>query len=119
MERNLKIAVLIDGEIDSSGEAIAIAFRGMRPTRFFGEHTMGVSINNTNFLLPDGANMILTIGVQVDRKGIEHQDGVEPDVITPSPKETVPPAQDETVKGAERWLYSQATESKAGKEDQK
>jgi C-terminal processing protease CtpA/Prc len=104
MQGNPKIAVLIDSETASSGEATAIAFRGRAHTRFFGEHTMGVSTNNTNFLLPDGANMILTVGVLVDRDGDEYEEGLPPDVMTPSPTEIVPLEKDETVKTAEQWL---------------
>ena len=104
MQGNPKIAVLIDGETASSGEATAIAFRGRPHTRFFGEHTLGVSTNNTNFLLPDGANMILTVGVSVDRDGNEYEEGLAPDVMTPSPAEIVPLEKDETVKTAEQWL---------------
>jgi hypothetical protein len=65
---------------------------------------MGVSTNNTNFLLPDGANMILTVGVLVDRDGDEYEEGLPPDVMTPSPTEIVPLEKDETVKTAEQWL---------------
>lgn len=101
---NPKIAVLIDDETASSGEATAIAFRGRAHTRFFGEHTLGVSTVNTNFLLPDGANMILTVGVLVDRDGDEYEEGLPPDVMTPSPTGIVPLEKDETVKTAERWL---------------
>lgn len=106
---NPAIAFLIDGETASSGEATAIAFRGRPRTRFFGEHTLGASTNNTNFLLPDGANVILTVGVLVDRNGNEYEDGFAPDVATASPKEILPPDQDETVQAAGRWLASEAT----------
>lgn len=104
MQGNPKTAVLIDDGTASSGEATAIAFRGRAHTRFFGEHTMGVSTSNTNFLLPDGANMILTVGVYVDRDGDEFEEGLPPDVMTPSPTEIVPIEKDETVKAAEQWL---------------
>ena len=108
VQGNPRVAVLIDGETASSGEAAAIAFRGRPHTRFFGEHTLGASTNNTNFLLPDGANMILTVGVLVDRDGDEYEEGLAPDATTPSPKEIVP--LDETVKTAEPWPASEAPE---------
>jgi carboxyl-terminal processing protease len=101
---NTRVAVLIDGGTASSGEAIAIAFRGKAQTRYFGQHTMGVSTNNTNFPLSDGANMILTVGVSADRYGNEYEDGLAPDVPVPSPKQMIPPEQDETVATAVRWL---------------
>lgn len=104
MQGNPKIAVLIDSETASSGEATAIAFRGRRHTRFFGERTLGASTNNTNFLLPDGANMILTVGVLVDRDGNEYEEGLAPDVTTASPTKIAPLEGDETVTKAEQWL---------------
>jgi hypothetical protein len=45
-KRTPKVAVLIDRRTGSSGEAIAIAFRGRPETRFFGDHTEGASIAN-------------------------------------------------------------------------
>lgn len=108
LQGNPRIAVLIDSETASSGEATAIAFRGKPQTRFFGEHTMGASTNNTNFLLTDGANMILTVGVLVDRDGDEYEEGLPPDVTTTSPTEIVLPEMDETVKTAEQWLSDRA-----------
>jgi carboxyl-terminal processing protease len=112
---NPRIAVLIDGGTASSGEAIAIAFRGRPNTRFFGEHTMGASTNNTGFQLPDGANMVLTIGVDVDREGKEFEDGLDPDVVVASPKEMVAPEQDQAVKAAEQWLAAGIATSDASK----
>jgi len=103
---NLPVAVLIDIGTASSGEAVAVAFRGKPNTRFFGEHTQGVSTDNTNFLLSDGANMILTIGVYVDRSGKEYEDGIEPDVKIASPKDSQPPDADNAINEAEQWLGS-------------
>ncbi len=54
-----RVAVLIDRRTGSSGEAIAIAFRGRPDTRFFGEHTEGVSTANTVVNLSDGASLWL------------------------------------------------------------
>jgi hypothetical protein len=48
--------------------------------------------------------MILTVGVYVDRDGDEYEEGLPPDVMTPSPTEIVPLEKDETVKTAEQWL---------------
>lgn len=102
-----RLAILIDRGTGSSGEAVAVAFRGKPYTRFFGQHTQGVSTNNTNFRLSDGANMILTIGVYVDRTGKEYEDGIEPDVMTASPSELQEsPGRDDAINTAEKWLLS-------------
>ena len=103
---NLPVAVLIDRGTASSAEAVAVAFRGKPQTRFFGEHTLGVSTANNNYVLSDGANMILTIGVYVDRNGKEYEDGIEPDVRIASQEDLQAPLveRDKAINAAEQWL---------------
>ena len=112
---SVPVAVLIDRGTASSGEAVAVAFRGKPHTRFFGEHTLGVSTNNNNYVLSDGANMILTIGVYVDRNGQEYENGIEPDVriasqedLQPSPVE-----RDKVISAAEQWITSETEENRS------
>ncbi|TVZ56893.1 peptidase S41-like protein [Lutibacter sp. Hel_I_33_5] len=81
-----KIAVLIDGETGSSGEAIAIAFKGMKNTKFFGQSTYGISTGNDVFVLSDGTKMVLTTSIFVDRNKKIYGGKVEPDAITYQPK---------------------------------
>jgi C-terminal processing protease CtpA/Prc len=97
-------AVLIDRSTGSSGEAIAIAFRGRGHTRFFGEHTQGVSTVNTTILLSDGAELWLTIGVQADRYGKEYVNGFAPDEVLESAKHVMQPSSDPVVQAALSWL---------------
>jgi carboxyl-terminal processing protease len=59
------VAVLVDSSTGSSGEVMAVAFRARPRTRFFGQPTAGVSTTNQGFRLPDGANMVITIGAYV------------------------------------------------------
>jgi len=98
------VAVLIDRSTGSSGEALAIAFRGRERTRFFGEHTAGVSTVNETFSLSDGASLLLTIGVQADRTGKQYPDGLAPDEAIPIGNETLPPDRDPVVQAALAWL---------------
>jgi len=98
------VAVLIDRSTGSSGEAIAVAFRGRAHTRFFGQHTEGVSTVNEVFPLSDGASLWLTIGVQADRTGKQYPDGISPDVTLPEASEPVFPSLDPAVRAAEDWL---------------
>jgi hypothetical protein len=81
------VAVLIDRGTASSGEAIAISFRGRPNTRFFGRHTHGESTSNNGFSLPDGANLVLTTAIEEDRTGKAYPDGVSPDVELPEDKQ--------------------------------
>jgi carboxyl-terminal processing protease len=99
-----KVAVLIDHNTGSSGEAIAIAFRGRPDTRFFGEHTAGVSTVNETFGLSDGASLLLTIGVGADRTGRQYTSGLAPDVAISGGNAILPPAGDPVVQSALDWL---------------
>jgi len=101
------VAVLLDRRTGSSGEAIAIAFRGRPLTRFFGQHTQGVSTGNETFALSDGASLWLTVGVQADRTGKQYIDGLDPDVLTRPTDTIVSDDQDPTLQAAFRWLLLQ------------
>ncbi len=110
------VAVLIDRSTGSSGEAIAVAFRGRIHTRFFGQHTEGVSTVNQVFPLSDGASMWLTIGVQADRTGKQYPDGLSPDVTLPGANERLAPSLDPVVKTAEDWLNSASEGHEIGRQ---
>jgi hypothetical protein len=99
-----EVAVLIDRSTGSSGEAIAVAFRGRPHTRFFGEHTAGVATVNESFELSDGATLWLTVGVQADRTGRQYPNGLAPDVAIPGTNAILPPAGDPVVQSALDWL---------------
>jgi hypothetical protein len=103
------VAVLIDRSTGSSGEAMAIAFRGRSNTRFFGEHTQGTSTVNQRFPLSDGADLWLTIGIQADRNGKEYLDGLEPDEAFPAATEVMNPSKDPVVQAALDWLNQAST----------
>ena len=98
------VAVLIDRSTGSSGEAIAVAFRGRPQTRFFGEHTQGVSTVNYPFQLIDGATMWITIGVQADRTGKKYPDGFAPDEEIPVGDKGPPEDQDRVLQAGLAWL---------------
>lgn len=100
------VAVLIDRSTGSSGEAMAVAFRGRPHTRFFGEHTQGSSTVNQEIDLSDGAQLWLTVGVQADRNGKQYTDGLAPDETLPRASAALPPAQDPVVQAALEWLSS-------------
>lgn len=72
-------AILIDRGTASSGEAMAVAFRGYSNTRFFGEPTYGASTATRGFPLSDGANLVLAVSTFMDRNGTIYPDGIAPD----------------------------------------
>lgn len=97
------VAVLLDHATGGSGEAIAIAFAGRKKERSFGIHTAGGTGCCARFPLPDGAWLAMDFGVEEDRLGHAHPEGLEPDVpVTGSPATN--PELDPVVKAAEDWL---------------
>lgn len=104
MKNSPAVAVLIDNWTGSSGESVAIALRGRPRTRFFGEHTQGVSTENEVFKLSDGATMWLTIGVGADRTGKQYLNGLDPDEVVKGSDQPVSPESDPVVMRAVKWL---------------
>jgi hypothetical protein len=102
------VAVLIDRNTGSSGDAIAIAFRGRPNTRFFGEHTQVDSTANQTFDLSDGATIWLTVSVQADRTGKQYIDGLSPDEAFPAATQAAQPSSDPVVQAALDWLSRSA-----------
>ena len=84
-----RVAVLTNCAVASSGEAVAIAFRGRPNTRSFGTATRGLSTSNEGYPLSDGATLLLTVSTMADRNLTLYGNFVVPDEITPTPGETV------------------------------
>lgn len=91
-----RVAVLTDAMTASSGEAVAIAFRGRSATRAFGTPTCGLSTANRGFPLSDGGMLVLTVSVMADRTGTPYGGPVVPDEVIEDP--------DTVVKRALEWL---------------
>ena len=79
------VAVLIGQGTVSSGEAVAVAFRGRSGARFYGGASYGFSTGNESFRLPDGALLVITSARFADRTGAVHQGPLLPDVPTAGP----------------------------------
>jgi hypothetical protein len=76
---NPKVAVLLNGAIGSSGEAITIAFIGRPNTKSFGVATCGLSTANTSFTLSNGYILNLTTAYMADRNQVIYGQTVTPD----------------------------------------
>ena len=61
------VAVLINGEVASSGEIATISFVGRPNTRFFGAPTCGISQARKGFTLNDGATLWLAVRNSADK----------------------------------------------------
>ncbi|MGM7678461.1 S41 family peptidase [Microbacterium sp. A94] len=64
------IAVLQDSMTASSGEAVATSFRGLDHVESFGTDSYGYTSGNVPRTLYDGAQIVLTTSVYVDRDGV-------------------------------------------------
>jgi carboxyl-terminal processing protease len=101
---NPPVAVLIDHATSSSGEAMAVAFRGRPRTRSFGEPTYGIPTANEGFKLRDGALLLLTVAVDADRTGHAYDSSLIPDELVSTRRgETT----DLGVQAATTWLHNQ------------
>jgi carboxyl-terminal processing protease len=91
-----RVAVLTDVGVVSSGEAIAIAFRGRPNTRSFGTATCGLSTGVNQIPLKSGGRLAVVTSVMMDRDKHAYGGVVDPDV----------PIADRTaaVRAAVEWL---------------
>jgi C-terminal processing protease CtpA/Prc len=98
-------AVLTDARTASSGEAIAVAFRGRPNTRTFGSATFGVPTANAGHTLSDGGVIWLMSALDMDRTGKQYIDPLPPDEQVSA---TAAPATDDATAGAAlAWLAAQ------------
>jgi hypothetical protein len=79
----LRVAVLTDTAVASSGEAVVIAFKGRPDTRSFGDRTCGKSTANEAYPMSDGATLNLTGAVMADRNRTPYGSFVQPDENVP------------------------------------
>ncbi len=93
------VAVLMGARTASSGEAVALAFRGQASSRSFGQPSAGFSTGNRPTKLVDGTTLLLTHNVMADRNGQGDGASLQPDQATASGPDTLAAAQ--------AWLLAQ------------
>lgn len=81
------IALLLDGNVASSAEMVAISFKGNKNTRFFGTSTKGYTTANESFELTDGSLLSLAVASTLSRDKTEYTGVVDPDELTDTPLE--------------------------------
>lgn len=101
------VAVLIGPSTISSGEGMALAFRGQALTRSFGQPTAGCTTCNQGYALRDGAEIFLTVGVNVDRTGQRYGGAIQPDEVVAGDQAALCAA-------ASAWLQSTMHERNPG-----
>lgn len=77
---NPKIAILTSRWTVSSGEFVAVAFKGQKNTKFFGEKTGGFTTNNSWEVINNEIALVISTGVYSDRNGNKYDQNVEPDI---------------------------------------
>jgi C-terminal processing protease CtpA/Prc len=89
---NPRVALLTDIGVASSGEAIAIAFRGRPNTRSFGTATCGLSTAVNQLPLKQGGRIGVVTSVMADRTKTPYGKTVDPDEVVKDPAAVVPRA---------------------------
>jgi hypothetical protein len=84
-----KVAVLTDGGVASSGEAITVFFRGRPNTRSFGTPTCGHHHLQQMFTLSDGATLALAVSEHADRTKRQYAGRINPDELVADPEQVV------------------------------
>jgi hypothetical protein len=82
------VAILLGSGTMSSGEILALGFKGQRNVRFFGQHTRGLTTANRTMRLANGGMVGLTTARILDRTGMAHEGPVLPDETTAEPLQT-------------------------------
>ena len=75
-----KIAVLTSRWTVSSGELVAVAFKGQENVQFFGEATGGYTTNTGWQVFDNKIALVIATGVYCDRNGVSYDINVRPDV---------------------------------------
>ncbi len=74
-----KIAVLTSRWTASSGELVAVCFKGQANTKFFGEATGGYTTNTGWDVINNEIALVIATGVYCDRNGQSYDQNIEPD----------------------------------------
>ncbi|MEJ2791702.1 S41 family peptidase [Pseudoxanthomonas sp. CCNWLW251] len=93
------LAVILGPGTMSSGEILALGFKGQRNVRFFGQPTRGATTANASMRLSNGGMVALTTAHIQDRRGVIHQGPVVPDETT-----------DQPLQAARAWLVKQCAQ---------
>jgi len=81
------VAIILGPRTMSSGEILAIGFKGQRNVRFFGRPTGGYTTSNRSIPLENGGVLALTTARILDRSGAVQHGPVLPDEATDQPLE--------------------------------
>ncbi|KHD41033.1 S41 family peptidase [Streptococcus uberis] len=96
-KQKVPIALVINGKTASSAEMVALSFKGMEKTRYFGVNSASYTTVNMTFPLYDGAEMMLSIAKTIDRNGQSYENQpIIPDQVSST-----------ALEDAQKWLSGQ------------
>lgn len=96
-----KVAVLIDSLTASSGEMVALSFKGRSNAKLFGQPSAGYTTTNQDFRLSDGSLLLLATGYMADKNRNKYVPNIAPDVVV---EYSAVDAPDKTIEAARKWL---------------
>ncbi|HTL06938.1 MAG TPA: S41 family peptidase [Chitinophagaceae bacterium] len=102
------IIVLTGKKTVSSGEIVALAFKGREDVYFYGEPTAGYTTANASYTLSDNSMLVLSVCREADRNGVICTGSIVPDESFSAPNSG---SHDPALAGAIMWLASQPTGS--------
>lgn len=102
--RMLPVAVLISGMTASSGEGLAVAFKGRLNTLLFGERTWGASTGIKGYKIDENAFIMVTQSYMTDRKANIYKNGIFPDLEITGGDNLEQPESDRKIMAAIKWL---------------
>jgi len=102
--QSIPVILLIGPGTGSSGEFLAMAFKGRKNTVFFGTETAGYVTVNSGIPINKFAFMNLSIGYGQDRNGNSYTRALQPDLRLQAPENFNSIKNDTLVKAAIRWL---------------
>lgn len=99
------IIILTGRKTVSSGEIVALAFKGKEQVYFYGEPTAGYTTANATYTLSDNSMLVLTVCMEADRTGRICEGKIMPDEMING--ETASNTHDPARSAAVMWLISQ------------
>jgi hypothetical protein len=107
--QDIPVAVLIGPGTGSSGEFLAMSFKGRKNTIFIGTETAGYITATQGFKINDAASILLSVAYGRDRTGHVHDKALSPDIYINDPDSFNDIKNDKKVLAAIKWIKENRT----------
>lgn len=104
--KTIPVAVLIGRGTGSSGEFLAMAFKGRSNTMFIGNNTAGYITSTQGFPINDSLFLLLSTTYGKDSKGRVYKEALKPDMVSNEPDSFNDIEHDKKVLAAVKWIES-------------